>query len=249
MPFGQPLPLDKLSISQLIDKFREQPRPGSVPETSFGRTLKRGSMVSEYDGSAIAFQFNPTRIEILKKNRWEHRQKLGNAHAPPIWISSDMKTVRFQLIIDATAGSNYALTGGIIKLGSSNGFGNIESSKQTHLTLDDGKGTIPHVELIESFQYPVKSSGPYFINGNASLAKERFVPPPTVRFSYGYMVLKSKVIEVTTTHELFNERLIPTRSTLDIVLSVMEGETVDTSILPTDVANNELNQNNANQNF
>lgn len=207
-------------IGKLVD--------GTPPVTykgSKGYNSLRGLLVQEDDiDKAVIFQFNPETITESKSTNYASRSYTGLSFESLIWSGGGERLISFQLFLDATASSNTkAFRKDVV-------YGN---AGHEDLQFSRPRGVMDEVELLNSFLYPrMKKNAsspslpvPLFSAGGV-VPENQFVPPPVAIFCYGEYYLRGIVKEVTTTHLLFNEKLISTRCTCDITFAVSEQTTV-----------------------
>lgn len=225
-----------LFISDLF--FRNPPKDTNfkdIPQTS-SRTLVRGLLIEKNNpdvSKALTFQFNPTTMGDSKAMEYFERKRTGYATPDSVWISGSAATLKFELFLDATADSNSKYFGKKADYG---------SDMYTSLSDVDGNnlleyGTLPQVERLKSFFYPqTVTTGTRFVNdnsvaqNNSSRTSDQFLPPPVLIFVYGPLYLEVKLTSLDISHELFNRKLAPIRSKAQVVLTVREDITVNTSV-------------------
>jgi len=202
------------------------------------KTDTRGKLLSEDLEKVIEFQFNPTKLNIRKDQKYHNREYPGRMGVEPIWISGGVREVTFQLMFDATAGSAYKKIGLFNKnLGkfSSNVTLNSNRNPGEEVAAEvsqNPRGTLDIIETLESFMYPMLSDfrKPRFTDGVAIFdSNSLFLPPPTVIFIFGLLYMESKMT-MQYRHTLFNRDLIPIRSEVDVTLNILEGTLVSEEI-------------------
>lgn len=235
--------MDRLSRMLLQDFVGKKKHDVSFSTEKFWpeRTSTRGFFYCESLAKMLFFQFNPTEVSFDKKHTWENRAYPGRMHTEPIWLNGDVRNISFTLMFDATASSAYNGIGLFnIETGDfSSGNTLMEiaispvSDALAEVNMKAPNGTLPIIELLESFSYPMLSNPltPRFVNGVAKFDPAgRFLPPPTVTFVYGPLAMEAK-LGMSFQHILFNSDLAPVRTEVKIDLNVIEGVIVDTAKL------------------
>lgn len=194
-----------------------------------GYNTLRGIMVEvgyEFDADrTLIFPFNPTEIQDTKQNSFSRRSFTGSAASEPIWNNGDDRLISFNLHFEATAGFNTPYFRGAAT--NDNDVISTLPKRFSRSGESSFSGTLRDVELLMSFQYP-KVNGPWrprFSYGG-HIPAPRFMPPPTIIFSYGDYYLECVVIDASFTHILFNKDLIPMRTTSSVTLKVLESSVV-----------------------
>lgn len=190
----------------------------------------------------LEFQFNPTELNLTKRNRWEMLNNTGQMGVDPIWLGGDTRNVQFKLLIDKTYCSIYDYVGGHYSLDDTK-----SENTDNLVTWTNPRGVLPIIEMLESFQYPIgdfdttwfkeaqKGATPLSANVGAGMISrtKQFIPPPDLVFVFGQYYLVCKMSELSIRHVLFNSELIPIRSEAEITLVIKENAStmVDTSII------------------
>jgi hypothetical protein len=201
----------------------------------------RGSLSSPDLNLIIPFQFNPTEMEIMRKNIFEDRSYEGSAFVEPIWVKGGAKTIRFKLTFVSTSGARMAnVYGGTLEYASpssyNKGFGSYDNTVNSLNNAEAASnGTTKIVEAIEALTYPIPNDifKPRFINSSANITLyNRFTPLPKTIFCFGSMYLVVKIDDLNIQHKAFNERLNPVITDLDITLKVLDGVIISKSDNP-----------------
>jgi hypothetical protein len=203
---------DKISgrVKVIGDKVTGYDSP-SIPKTPRGIICEKNNF-----DRLLLFQFNPTSIGDSKDNDIISTTDNGFSGGSPMWVKGGDRKLSFRLTFDATAGSNNRFFGK-----------NASPGNPTYDTLDYVKprGTLDDVDLLSSFQYPSLSdpNTPRFSSGGV-VPSARFEPIPIVIFVYGDWYLECIVSSAEKNHILYNEKLIPVRTEVDVSLIVLESE-------------------------
>lgn len=233
MTTKQPL-LANLNIRGLRDALFSDKFTGDISGWKFWptKTDERGMLICEDLGKTLEFQFNPTSLSVNKKQVYENRSYPGRMHTEPIWINGEPREISFDLTFDASGGSAYTKIGLFTedsgKFSSDTQLSaNRNSIPEQIDSLDNKafKGTLPIIETLESFTYPMlkDKNRPRFIYGVAVFSEDdRFLPPPTVIFTFGLLYMECKV-SIQYKHTLFNRNLVPIRSEVQVTLNILEG--------------------------
>lgn len=168
--------------------------------------------------NTLIFQFNPEQITDVKENDWSPSSSNGFSGVDYIWARGGDRTITFQLWFDATAGSNNPYF-----------RKNVAYGNPSHDTLELQRpiGTLDDVQLLTSFQYPIKPDNnlPRYSSGGV-VPGTRFMPPPVLVFVFGEYYVECILTGAVVNHLLFNQKLIPVRSTVDVTLKVLEADIV-----------------------
>lgn len=195
---------------------------------NIGYTLTRGILAYQNDiAKALFFQFNPDKIQDVKTTEYHDRSKPGQDYVDPIWIKGGSRVISFELVFDATQGSNTAmlLKPGEGKMLKDNPVDHENSSfiRGAAATHNPAKGTLEQVEFVQSLQRPDSGrdlEAKFALNGY--VPTEKFFAPPTVIFSYGPLYFEGIIDSLSITHELFDKGLVPTRSRATLTFKCFE---------------------------
>jgi hypothetical protein len=203
------------TFSDPNDLPKPKPRVNNYSINLITRTSTRGMIIDCNDeNNFLRFQFNPTEINSTKKVVYEERSITGFDNTQDIWINGGGKTISFELMLDATQGSNQDYL----------------SNQSNNLTHNPDRGTLIQCEFFEQFLHPRKKEGVLFVRGNYIPNQTQFAYPSEVFFIYGSLFYKAVLTSADVTHLLFNSDLVPLRSKVQIELNIKESANILTDI-------------------
>lgn len=163
----------------------------------------------------LIFQFNPSEMRDNKVSDWQANPMLGFSYLNYLWMSGGARQISFTLHFEATGNMNTKFFGRDTEFG--------EDTIDTLLQVFP-YGTMEMVDKLRSYLYPILKSNKAvkFVGGNAT-TQDRFSHPPVLIFSFGDMYLEAVLSGADITHSLFDEDLVPRRTDVAVVLSILEG--------------------------
>jgi hypothetical protein len=204
-PFYKKSPLSEKSkwLVSLTENYPEYKPDYTV-------TPYRGVLAYKNDPNRLLnFQFNPTEISDIFAPQYEDRTRTGVSASDFSWVSGSVRTIEFNLFLDATLGS-------------------INLSKDKNLTHSE-RGILNQIEFLQSLTRPyLKESSENieptkFVRGAYVGNTNRFYPPPEIIFVYGNYYLTGVVGSLSTKLTLFDRKLVPVRGEANVSLKLHDG--------------------------
>lgn len=170
------------------------------------------------DARKLLFQFNPAEIRVQKDTQYSYKGYAGLDYGDYVWAGGGEKTISFDLFLDATAGSYTSY----FRKTSDTGIRTVSDVRTSR-----SRGTLDDCELLESFLRPDLPGAtgelivPRFSTGGI-VPPDQFKPPPVLIFVYGEFYLECVLKDVSFTHTLFRDDLVPIRSEVSLTLGIFE---------------------------